>query len=249
MIKVLIVEDEKAVRVLLRNLIHEIVDDVEIIAECGCIATARTAIDTCQPDIVFLDIHLPGGTGLDLLEQLPDLQFEVIFVTAYDQYMLDAFKYAAIGYVLKPINKGDLNRAIMNATKRLCKNNTRDISKLFQYLLNEKNNLNKIGVPTQEGILFLNPEDIIRCEGCNSYTKIFLNNKAPITSSYNLSKFSEVLPRNSFLKVHRSHIISLGFVSLYQSKDSSIEMTNGDSVPLSKSLKEEFVKNFKIPHK
>lgn len=245
MIKALIVEDEEALRRLIANFIKDIDPEIIIVGECENILEAEVAIKKYSPDIIFLDVVMPRGTGLDLLEKIPDINSEIIFITAYDKYVLDAFQFSATGYVLKPIDKTKLKTAIDNAKKRVVEKSSNKISQLLQYL-DKKNDDTKIGIPTQEGVILVDSKKIIRLEGCNSYTRIFFEDGSFIMSSYNLSKFDNVLPESLFFKIHKSHIISIDKVVMYMSKDNCIEMMNGDMIPVSKRLKGEFLSLFKI---
>lgn len=246
MITAIIVEDEISLRKLVRKLINDIDDTIMVLEECKDISTAIAAINNHNPDIIFLDIVLPRGTSLDMLEMLPDLKSEVIFVTAYDNYILKAFDYAAVGYVLKPIDKNKLRIAIENAKKRIAEKQHNNIDVLLSYI-KDNSSLDKIGIPTQDGMTFVNCNEIIRCEGCNSYTKIFLTDNTSILSSYNLSKFECILPAKAFCKVHKSHIVALAHVKKYHAKDSMIEIGNSEDIPISKTQKNKFMLMFKTP--
>lgn len=249
MIKGIIIEDEASLRTLIHQFIKEVDNDLHIVAECDNIDDAEKAIDTINPDVIFLDIVLPGGTGLDLLERIPNLRAEVIFLTAYDKYVMDAFKYAAIGYILKPVDKKELKVAIDNAKKRINEKNGNNIETLLGFLKNssQTESIDKIGVPTPEGITFISHTDIIHCEGMNSCTKIHLNDGEQLVSSYNLAEFKRILPEKSFFQVHKSHIVSLDSVYKYNSKEAIVEMDNGDTIPVSKKMKAEFIQHFKMP--
>lgn len=250
MIKAIIVEDEASLRTLIRKFITEVDEEVEIVAEAGNIHDALELINQKEPDIIFLDIILPGGTAFDLLEKLAPIHGEVIFITAYDKYFLDAFKYAAIGYLLKPVDKKELGIAITNAKKRVAgKRQNENVASLLNYIKskNTSESIDKIGVPTQDGFIFLSPNEVVRCEGHNAYTKLYLDDHTHIISSYNLAQFRKILPEDLFFQVHKSHIISLNSVRKYNSKDSLVEMDNGDSIPVSRKIKTEFIAHFKIP--
>lgn len=247
-----IIEDEASLRTLIKNFVTEIDREINIVAQCDNIEDAESVIKDLNPDIVFLDIILPGGTAFDLLESLPNLQSEVIFITAYDKYVLDAFRYAAIGYILKPVDKAELKIAIQNAKKRIAgKSKNNNIDELLNFIKNKNatENTEKIGVPTQDGFIFLAPSDIVRCEGYNAYTKIFLKDTPHIISSYNLAQFKKILPEETFFQVHKSHIVALPQVYKYHSKEAILEMANGDNIPVSKKIKTEFISHFKIPRR
>jgi len=244
----IIVEDEVSLRSLIKKLVHDIDPSIEIVAECEDGKSAQNTIRTHSPDIIFLDVVLPRGSGLEVLDSTPHLNSEIIFITAYDKYVLEAFNHAAVGYVLKPIDKKKLEHAINNAKKRLNEKSGNGVDDLLKYI--EHNGAKqKIGIPTQEGITFVSCDNIVRCEGYNSYTKIYLTDGSCLLSSYNLSRFEQILSKNSFFKVHKSHIIAMSFVNKYHAKDAIIEMDNGDNIPISKRVKSEFMNFFRTPNR
>lgn len=249
MIRALVVEDELHLRTLIKQFITEVDDEILIVAEAGNIDEAAEAVEIYAPEIVFLDIKLPGGTGFDLLDRMDNIDFEVIFITAYDKYFLDAFKHAAIGYILKPVDKDDLTIAINNAKKRIVgKSGRNKVADLLEAMKsNSQNEHDKIGVPTGEGIDFIATHDIVHCTGQKAYTKLVLRDGSEVISSYNLAHFRKLLPEDLFFQVHKSHIISLENVKRYNSKEAILEMINGDEVPVSRSAKSEFISHFKIP--
>ena len=250
MIRALIIEDETSLRTLVKKFVQEIDKDIDIVAEAGNVLEAIKAINNNDPDIIFLDIMLPGGTGFDVLDSLKELRSEVVFITAYDKYFLEAFKHSAVGYVLKPVDKAELAIAINNAKKRISdKKQNEQVATLLDFIKKQNNSdgNEKIGIPTPDGFIFLAPEEIIRCEGQNAYTRIFMADKSDIISSYNLAQFKKILPEELFFQVHKSHIISMPNVRKYNAKEALVEMDNGDSIPISRKIKTDFISHFKIP--
>ncbi len=246
MINAVIIEDETPLRTLIKKLVKEVDPLINIIQECEDYSSALAVLSKSSADIIFLDINLPGGSGLDLLKALPDLNSEVIFITAYNEYVLSAFEHSAVGFILKPIDKNKLEIAINNAKRRIKEKTNNNINELLKYI-ETNSNTQKIGIPTQEGLTFVNTSDIIRCEGYNSYTKLHFKDGSEILSSYNLSRFQNILPENDFFKVHKSHIVAISFIEKYHSKDSIIVMNNGAEVPISKKVKVDFMQLFKTP--
>lgn len=250
MIKAILIEDEEPLRLLIKQILQDIDTDVSIVSECESVSQATAAIQETNPDLLFLDILLTGGTAFDLLEKVPHTNFEIIFITAYDKYVMDAFKYAAIGYVLKPIEANKLEAAIINAQKRITNKATSSIDILMNYLKSPKEkNINTIAIPTNDGFVFLKPDDILRCQASGVYTKIILTNRSCIVSSYNLAQFKNILPTETFFQVQKSHLISLLYIERYNSKDCIVEMVNGDSVPVSRKMKVSFIGMFKKPRR
>jgi len=247
MIKAIIVEDEAPLRELLTILIQETDEDIVTVAACDNVETALDAIEEHKPDLVFLDVILPGGTGFDLLEQIPPGMCEVIFITAHDTFAIEAFKHAAIGYVLKPVDKTDLKIAITNAKKRISANNSKtDFSKFLQQLKSGESGNEKIALPTPEGFLFVRANEIIRCESDKVYTWIYMQQGRKILCSYNIGEFRKILPEHIFFQIHKSHIISLQYVRSFNGKDNTIELSDGTIIPVSRRNKNSFLNNFKL---
>jgi two-component system LytT family response regulator len=247
MIRAIIVEDEAPLRELLRMLINEVDEDISIIAECDNIDQAVETIEALQPDLIFLDIILPGGTGFSLLERLGDIKAEVIFITAFDSYALEAFRHAAIGYLLKPVDRDDLKLTLANARKRIRSNDTNlDLAKLLNQIRGNEGGSEKIALPTPEGFLFVNAADIIRCESDKVYTWIYMEGGKKVLCSYNIGEFRKILPDHMFFQVHKSYIISLRHVKSYNGKDNTVALTDNAIIPVSRRNKNAFLNNFRL---
>ena len=247
MIRAIIVEDEAPLRELLEILIKETDEDVEIIASCNSLKNALDTIEELKPDLIFLDVILPGGTGFDLLEQLSPGAYEVIFITAFDSFALEAFRHAAIGYVLKPVDKEDLRIAISNAKRRIKTQDAKtDFTKLIEQVRSTQSGSDKIALPTPEGFLFVKAHEIIRCESDKVYTWIYMQQGKEILCSYNIGEFRKILPENIFFQVHKSHIISLQYVRSYNGKDNTVKLTDGTIIPVSRRNKNSFLNNFRL---
>jgi two-component system LytT family response regulator len=195
-----------------------------------------------QPDVVFLDIEMPRINGFDLLSQLETVDFQVIFVTAYSEYAIDAFKQNAVDYVLKPIDDEELVAAVSKAlhivkTKSDIENNHKLVN-----LLSNTISSNKIIVPTQKGMSFIPEEEVMHLEGYDGYTKIHLINGKTIMSSYNLGKFEKLLSR-TFFKCHKSHIINLEKVRHFEN-EGYLVLEDSQRIPISRSNKKTFLELF-----
>lgn len=245
MIKALIVDDEKNARESILHLCHLSFKEVEIIGQADGIATAKKAIADLSPDLVFLDIQLEDGTGFDLLEELEEINFQLIFITAFDEYAVRAFKFAAIDYLMKPINPQEfvsaVNQVILFQEKKDFK------VKFDAYLSHIKESLNehkKIVLKTAESIHLIKVYDIIRCEADKGYTEFFLRNGKKILVSKGLKDYDDLLSGSGFIRTHQSHLINLDYISSFEKSDGGyILMTDGSTVPVS-SRKREYV--FKI---
>jgi two-component system LytT family response regulator len=246
MVRAVIIEDEAHLRELLRIIIKEVDDEIEIIAECDNIKDAEEVIHHLQPALIFLDVIMPGGTGFDLLEKIPPNTCEIIFITAHDSHTLEAFRHAAIGYLLKPVDKDDLRIAITNAKRRIQSNyKQQDFIKFLDDLKGNRTSNEKIAIPTQDGFLFVTANEIVRCESDKVYTWIHLASGRSVLCSYNLGEFRKILPERSFFQVHKSHIVSFTYVKMYHAKDNTVELTDGSIVPVSRRNKFSFLNNFR----
>lgn len=194
-------------------------------------------------DLCFLDIEMPVISGLNLLEQLPQIHFDVIFTTAYDHYAINAFKFEAIDYLLKPINNNDLKTALKKHLK--IRENQDFINKIERLFTNLKSNqqFKKLSIPTQDGLEFVPFEKIIRLEAESNYTVIYCTQKKYIVSK-TLKEFEVQLPPDQFIRIHRSHIIHIQYISKYQKgKINSIVLDDGTTLPISNDRKDN-IKDF-----
>ncbi len=205
---------------------------------------AIAALKQQQPDLVFLDIEMPRINGFDLLAQLDNIQFQVIFVTAYSDYAIEAFKKNAIDYVLKPIDDKDLIVAVNKAIKAIkTKKEIDNNLNLVNLLSSTISNNNKIIVPTSKGMSFIPEEEVLHLEGYEGYTKIHLINETTITSSYNLGRFEKLL-NATFFKCHKSHIVNLKKVRHFEN-EGYVVLDNDYRIPISKTNKKAFLSLFK----
>ncbi len=204
---------------------------------------AIIALKKQHPDVVFLDIEMPRINGFELLSQLQDINFQVVFVTAYSDYAIEAFKQNAIDYVLKPIDNDDLVIAVNKAIDIIkLKRESISNSKLINLLTENISKNNKIIVPTPKGISFIPQDRVLHLEGYDGYTKIHLLDSTTITSSYNLGKFEKLLNPN-FYKCHKSHIINLDKVQHFEN-EGYIVLENEYRVRISRTKRKMFLELF-----
>ena len=239
----MLVDDEIANLKGLQRKIENLFPNIEI---SGAFQKPEDAIDAIQeqePNILFLDIEMPRMNGFELLAKLNAVNFQVIFVTAYSEYALKAFKKSAIDYVLKPIDNDDLVIAINKALEVIkLKKESESNAKLVGLLEENIAKNNKIIVPTQKGVSFIPQDEVLHLEGYEGYTKIHLINNTTITSSYNLGKFEKLLS-SKFFKCHKSHIINLEKVRHFENEGYVI-LNNEYRVPISKTNKKAFLSLF-----
>ena len=239
----IIIDDELNGRIALKQKLTDYCPQVEIVGEAE---NGRSGIEMIQkhnPEIVFLDIEMPEMNGFEMLINIPEKKFHLVFTTAYDQYAIRAIKYAAFDYLLKPIDIDELKLTIERLLNQPATNlNTKKLETLEQNLLT-KPFLNKIAIPTQEGLLFFDISHIIHLEAQSNYTVLYFDDQTKIMASRTLKEFEEILPTDTFFRPHNSHIINLNFIKRYLRGDGGqVEMKNGTYILVSRRKKEEFLK-------
>jgi two-component system LytT family response regulator len=247
MIKAVIVEDEKNSQELLKELVTEYCEGVEVVDIAGNVAEALEIIDVHKPGLIFLDIELPDGDGFQVLEKVPKLNFDVIFTTAYDQYSLKAFKFSATDYLLKPVDIEELQAAVARVVEKHNekeKNGQSDkIEALIRNIRNVQQPFKRIVLPTTNGFTVVNPEDIIRCESDRNYTFIFLTDGRKILVSRTIKEYDEMLRDYNFFRIHQSHLINLKFLKNYtRGRGGYVELSDGTTLDVSARRKSEFLK-------
>lgn len=230
-IKAIIIDDEVRARVSLQLLMEQYCSNIHIIEQCETLAEGIKAIHKHNPNLVFLDIEMPGHSGLELFDFFheEDINFSIIFTTAYSQYAIKAFKFSAIDYLLKPINPEELVDAVARFQKTKLEN-----IKILKENLNQ-NKLNKIAVPTGNSILFLETNQILYIKGEGSYSEIVLHNGEKLLCSRYLKNFEDILSHyTNFLRVHKSYIANLNHVVVYNKSDGgNLEFNNKNCIPIS----------------
>lgn len=250
--KALIVDDEIANRENLRQLLQVYAPDVAVCAEAADINSALQTILSHRPQLVFLDIQLHAQSGFDLLKQLGEISFEIIFVTAYNQYGIQAVKFAALDYLLKPIDIDELKTALDKARKAIGqKQKNERLNYLLEYLKDENQTRPRIALPLFGETRYINIHDIVRCEADNTYTRFVLNNGEQIIVSKTLKEYTDMLAGHGFLRSHQSHLVNMAFIKSWLREDGgSLLLTDNSKVPVSKlnreRVKEALAQKFKL---
>lgn len=227
MLKAVIVEDEHQIRKGLIALITDYCPNIEIVAEADAVATGIMFIKKYNPEIVFLDIRLPDGTGFDILEKLGKIKSKVIFVTSYSDYALKAIKYSAIDYILKPVIPEEFVDAVEKAENFIeHENNYFELSSFYEQ--NTKEPPNKIVLKTKKESFYVNVNDIIYCSADENYTNFILKNNQKILVAKTLKFYEEILTEHNFIRVHQSYLINPKHIVSFQNEN--LKMINGDLV-------------------
>jgi two-component system LytT family response regulator len=246
MIKALIIDDEKSSRDTLRGFIDNYCEGVEIIDEAESAEQGIEQIKKLQPDLIFLDIELPLGSGFDLLEACGYANFEVIFTTAHDQYALQAIKVCALDYLLKPISATDLINAVAKIRQRgLSKTTTPQIGAFVENISNLNKQLSNIVLPTLDGFVVVKISDIIRCEADKNYTNFIFASNEKILVSKTLKEFEELLHDMDFIRIHQSHLINAAHVQRYiKGTGGYVQMSDDSIIEVSRRKKELLMERF-----
>jgi two-component system LytT family response regulator len=238
-IKAILIDDERNNLINLEQLLKAYCPEVEIIATTMDAATGKTAILQYHPDLLFLDIQMPGKNGFDLLRDLPAYDFEVIFVTAFDQYAIQAVRFAAVDYLLKPLNIEELQQAVGRAMARnRNKKKNLQLENLLQLLQVQKEE-HRIALTTLKETRFIRTPEIVRCESSNNYTAFFLASGEKLTASRPIFEYEELLKDYGFIRCHQSHLVNRKFVKSWVKEDGGyLLMDNGHQVPVSRNKKD-----------
>ncbi len=239
--KALIIDNEEPIRTELKNLIIEHCPIIESVEEANGVATGIKAISNVNPDIVFLDVEMGDGTGMDLVKQLKaEINFQLIFITAHNKYAVDAFKLSAIDFLLKPIDSTELIESVNRAEKNI---KTQSLDKQLQILqesLGEiKNYDKKIALKDSDSIYFIKVSDIIRCEASGAYTIFHIHNHKNILMSKGIKEFDDLLQNFGFYRTHHSHLVNLKKIVRFDKADGGILiLENEEKVPVSQRKKD-----------
>ncbi len=237
-IKAIIVDDERNGRENLAGILKEYCPEIALAGEADSVDSAKSLIRKENPALVFLDIEMPKANGFKLLEYFQDFRFEVIFVTAYDSYAIQAIRFSAADYLLKPIHINELKKAVGKVAARIRQKEENERLKHLYYNLQQPANP-RIGLPTADKIEFVDVETIIRCEGEGNYSHIYFAGGRHLLVAKTLVEFEELLYEYHFIRVHKTHLINLKQVSAFLKMDGgSLQLSDGKVIPVSRRRKE-----------
>lgn len=243
MLKAILIDDEKNSRESLRKKIEANCPGITITAECANGIEGKAAIEQYAPDIVFLDIEMPHMNGFTMLQQLTERKFELIFTTAFNQYAINAIRYSALDYLVKPIDVQELIAAVEKATQ---KRNTADTSRQMEilagYLLQQKTGPDKIAVSVSTGLEIIKVADIIYLEATGNYTHIYLKEEKPLLASRTLKDFEDILPPSHFCRIHNAILVNVSYVKKYHRGDNGqVLLSNGVLLDVARRRKDELL--------
>ncbi len=238
-IHTILIDDEKSSLVILQKLLEKNFPEIEIISTAQSVQQAIEEINKYKPDLIFLDISMPDGDGFEVLEKTDYHDFGVIFVTAYDQYAIKAFEYAALHYILKPVDPEMLKDAIERYKETSNEELTEKISALSSNL---KDKPTKLILPTSSGLHIIDLNEIVRCESSNNYTTFFLTNGKKIVVSKSIQTYENLLKDSHFCRIHNKHIVNLKFIKKYvRGRGGYVVLSNGEQIEVSEGRKKKFL--------
>jgi two-component system LytT family response regulator len=244
-LRTIIIDDEKHIRQSLAEMLKMSCPDVRLIAQADGVKTGLAAIDQYHPDLVLLDIRMKDGTGFDLLEQFGNIDFKIIFVTAYDEYAIKAIKFSALDYLLKPVDLEDLQYAVEKANEITQKEVKAKLDTLSNNLKTNDQEKKKIILKTLDNIYLVGIRDIIHIEGDGRYSTIYLDSGENVIVSVNLKYYQEMLEDYGFFRAHKSHLINLDRIHRFEKADGGyIVLNNNAKVPVASRKKDELIELF-----
>ncbi len=240
--KAIVIDDENRTRDLIAKMINSFGLGIEAIPAGESVASGIKAIEEHNPDLVFLDIQMPDGTGFDLLKAIPDKSFEVIFITAHEEFAIKAIKFSALDYILKPVDSDELRAAVERALESMGSNKEQSQYEALQLNM-QPNQKRRLVLKTQESVHVIELDNIIRCEADRNYTSFYLTGGKKILVSKTLKDYETLLTGHNFLRVQQSHLINLDFVARYdKGNGGSVVMKDDSEVPLSPAKRDIFFK-------
>ena len=256
MLKAIIIDDERHSCDALKMLLDKYCPQIEVKAICYSANEGLKKINELNPDLIFLDIEMPYMNGFQMLEELSAIDFEIIFTTSYDQYAIKAFKFSALDYLMKPVDRAELEKAVQKVClpdRQVFKKINPVISQQLEILLQKINQpslpVQRIALPTMQGLEFVPVDSIIHCTSSNNYTEFFLLDKKRVLVSRTLKEVEEMLTDYAFLRVHNSHIVNLNTITRYiKGEGGYLILTDGSTIDVSRSRKELLMQKL-LPHK
>lgn len=238
--RALLVDDESKSRTALRSFLSKYCPTIDIVGEAEGVKSGLEKIEELTPDVIFLDIEMNDGTGFDLIEQLPAINCEIIFVTAFNQYAIKAFRYSAIDYLLKPVNPEELIQAVAKLSDE---SRISEIEQKLEALMSNKTSIQKIAIPSMEGIRLEEVNNIRYCESDNYYTHIHLNSGEKLLVSKTLKEYDTILSEEGFFRIHQKYLVKVSEIKTYSKSDGGfVTLSDGTHLTVSRRKKDDLVK-------
>ena len=243
-IRTIIVEDEPKSLLTLKTLLDRYCPEIKLIGSGNSVEEGIRNIQELKPQLVFLDIAMPDGDAFDMLARIGRVEFEIIFITAYNEFALKAFKFSALHYLLKPINYTELQEAVQRYLKIRPSNNIQ--SRLDVLNKSLKSHFDKISLPSNDGLIIVEIQDIVRFEAAGNYSTVFFSLGESIIVTKTLNQFEDILTGLNFIRIHNTHLINLRYVKKYQrGQGGTVTMNNGTEIAVSRTRKNEFLEGLK----
>lgn len=237
-----IIDDDQLARRGLKRILELHFKEIEVVGEADSVSSGLSVINELEPDLVFLDIEMPDGTGFRLIEQLPKVDFKLVFTTSYSDYAITAFKYSAFDYIVKPVLIENVRSTINRISDIPVLHEKQRLEALKQNLNRGSDDDQTIALPEMNGFTIVKVKDIVRCEGERNYSRIYFNNGNSVLVSRTLLEFDNLLAPHGFFRIHRSHLISLKNVNRYLKTDGGVvEMADKTQLPVSPKFKDDFL--------
>jgi len=241
-IKALIIEDDPFSYETFRDVLDSIESDIEVVDHCTTVKSSVAKIRKYSPELIFLDVELADGSGFDVLKEVGTFEAEIIVTTSNDKYALQAIKHSALDYLIKPISAGDLKSALKKVGKKIQKKEKVKDEIVSQKTASGSKAMNRLAVPTSDGLIFLQIADIIRLESDRNYTDFFLINNKKVLVTKSLKEYEHLLDEFNFIRVHHSHVINLNHLVKYvKGEGGYVIMSDNSKVDVSRRKKEEFL--------
>jgi two-component system LytT family response regulator len=246
MINYVLIDDEAANTRTMKKMLDAFCPDACFSGMATSVDEGEKLIRKAQPDLVFLDIQMSHENAFDLLDRMVPVNFEVVFVTAFEDYSLKAFRYCALDYILKPVDINELNAAVRRVAERhRLKELNGQLHHLLANLRQPETTAHKLALPNVDNLVFISVDDILRCEARGGYTLFFLKNKEEILSTKAIGEYEQILPSTFFFRVHHSHIVNLRCIRKYhKGRGGLIEMEGGTKIEVSARRKTQFLSRF-----
>lgn len=249
MLKAIIIDDEPYCCELIAAMLESDCPEVEITGIFHSAADALSAIRLYAPDVVFLDVEMPRMNGFEMLEQLPAVNFHLIFTTSYDQYALKAIRFSAIDYLLKPIDREELKNAVQKLRERMERPLPEQLALLVQQLRQPAVTVSKIALPTMEGLQLIPVESILHCESADNYTTLQLKDRKKMLVTRSLKEMEEMLEPHSFIRVHRFYLVNINEIEKYiKGEGGYLVMSDGTTIDVARNKKESLLRKL-LPYK